>query len=108
MSNRKPDTALLRLAAERGWRVHCYDDDGTGRIEIREDLYLEIFAHGLDERCWKIGISYIAETLPDSAEELSCDVAAVLVEALPVVLAVTAEDPAEVRMDTLARAGSRA
>jgi hypothetical protein len=98
MSRPRPDTALLRLAAERGWRVHGFDEDGTGRVEIREDLYLEIFEHGLDERCWKIGVSYIADEMPETVEELTCGVAEVLAEALPAVLAVTPEELAEVRL----------
>jgi hypothetical protein len=101
MIRTKLDTVLLRLAAERGWRVHLCDEDGSGRVEIAPDIFLDIVSHGSDsDPCWKIGVSYIADEMPESAADLSCDLSETLAEALPVVLGVTPEELAEVRLQS--------
>jgi hypothetical protein len=107
MSRPKPDTALLRLAAERGWRVRYFDDDGSGGVEIEPGALLDITCDPADEGgppVWKVAVQFSARSIPGTADGLSSGIAKRLYEASMLILAATPEELAEVRQQ--ARAGA--
>jgi hypothetical protein len=81
-----PNTPLLRLAAERGWRVAYYADDGSGAVEIVPGAFLEIINQNSGDhasRDWSFSVGFCASRPPLDEEELAI--------ALPDILMKTAQ-----------------
>jgi hypothetical protein len=81
-----PNTPLLRLAAERGWRVAYYADDGSGAVEIVPGAFLEIVNQNSGDhasRDWSFSVGFCASRPPLDEEELAI--------ALPDILMKTAQ-----------------
>jgi hypothetical protein len=81
-----PNTPLLRLAAERGWRVAYYADDGSGAVEIVPGAFLEIINQNSGDHAskdWSFSVGFCASRPPLDEEELAI--------ALPDILMKTAQ-----------------
>ncbi len=74
-----PETPILQLAKERGWRVHSYADDGTGEVEIAPDTVIEFANAKCDEEDqddYTVAVRFHVKSLPDSSRSLTNNMAA--------------------------------
>jgi hypothetical protein len=76
-----PDTPILQLAKERGWRVHSYADDGTGEVGIASDTFIELAnakCYEEDEDEYTVAVRFHVKNLPDSSRSLTDNMAVAL------------------------------
>jgi hypothetical protein len=68
-----PDTPILRAAAEHGWRVISYADDGSGCVEIVPGIELEIINDKFseeDEDDYVVALGFHVKNLPRCSSDL--------------------------------------
>jgi hypothetical protein len=76
-----PDTPILQLAKERGWRVFSYADDGTGEVEIAPDTFIELANAKCDEEDqddYTVAVRFHVKNLPGSSRSLTDNMAVAL------------------------------
>lgn len=90
-----PNTPLLRLAAERGWRVAYYADDGSGAVEIVPGAYLEIINQNSGNHAskdWSFSVGFCASRPPLDEEELAIALPDILMKTARCILDTTDEE----------------
>lgn len=94
-----PNTPLLRLAAERGWRIVYYDDDGSGAVEIVPGAFLEVSNHNHGDGTsdsWSFSVGFCASRPPLDVDELAVTLPDILMKASQCILDASDEEVAEV------------
>jgi hypothetical protein len=90
-----PDTPLLKLAAERGWSVFSYADDGAGEVEIAPGISLVIKNDKFDD--WTVSVTLHAARRPGTVRDLDTGLPKALQVVATLILGAAEEEIAEVR-----------
>jgi hypothetical protein len=99
-----PDTPILRLAAERGWPVFSYADDGAGEVEVVPGIFLAIKNDRSEEEDpddWTVSVAFRVARPPANVLELTTSLPKALQEVAIHILGATDEEIAEVRRQGL-------
>jgi hypothetical protein len=95
-----PDTPILRLAAERGWSVFSYADNGAGEVEVAPGISLVIKNDKFEEDDpddWTVSVTLHAARPPRTVRDLDTQLPKALQVAATLILGATDEEIVEVR-----------